>query len=71
MIVTVMNKRSLVFIVVVGYCDGSFDSFCVIGFDQIVTRCSMLHCFAVTSPSCGFVLNLRDFGKYRLHAILL
>jgi hypothetical protein len=69
-----MNKRSLVFVVVVGYCDGSFDSFCGIGFDQIVTRCSMLHCFAVTSPSCGFVpkySRLHDFGKYHLRPILL
>jgi hypothetical protein len=69
-----MNKRLLVFIVVVGYCDGSFDSFCVIGFDRIVARSSILHCFAVMSPSCGFVPKyslLCNFGKYHLCAILL
>jgi hypothetical protein len=71
-IVTVMNKRSLFFIIVVGYCDGSFDSFCIVGFDRIVTRCSTFHCFTVTSPSCGFILkycHLHDFGKYCLCVI--
>jgi hypothetical protein len=68
----VMNKRSLFFIIVVGYCNDSFDSFCIIGFDQIVARCSMLHCFAAMSPLCGSVLkycHFHDFGRYHLHAI--
>jgi hypothetical protein len=56
----------------VGYIVHSFDSFCIVGFNRIVTRCSTLHCFTVTSPSCGFILkycHLHDFGKYCLCVI--
>jgi hypothetical protein len=67
-----MNKRALFFIVVIWYCDGSFDSFCIIIFDRVVLRCSTLHCFltrrlhAVSSE----ILPLHDFiVRQRLRVI--
>jgi hypothetical protein len=53
-----MNKIALFFIVVTWYCDGSFDSFCIVGFNRVVMRCSMLHYFSVMLSSCGFIPNI-------------
>jgi hypothetical protein len=68
----VMNKRSLVFIVVVGYCDGSFDSFLC---HQLRLNCRemfnvSLFCCHVAFVRFHFEI-LPDFGKCHLRAILL